>query len=281
MKVLPFTITKTTKDAIHVQEDKQPIFYGALHQHEEFQISYILQGEGSLLVGDRVSPFEQGSIVILGANLPHVFKSFRGEGDSQMLSIFFTKDSFGTGFFDTEELRSLASIFSKAANGFIINKPSEAILFIFKKIQKASKLDRFLSFIQLLRLLNGAPHLSLSSFISEKKYTDIEGRRMNAVMQYTMNHFKEGISLTTIAREAAMTPQAFCNYFKKRTRKTYIAFVTELKIEESVKLLQKESELSIAEIAELSGFQNISHFNRKFKFLKGMSPLQFRKKSSL
>jgi len=278
MQVLPFTITKSDQDAILLQEDKQPVFYSLLHQHEELQISFIKQGEGSLLVGDSISSYKTGDFVILGGNLPHVFKSQESaEATSHMLTVFFTKESFGIDFFKTEELKTLTSFFEKAANGFKITAPPTSLIELFEQLKSASKLDRFIYFIRLLKLLNEAPYESLSSFVSEKKYTDTEGNRMSAVIQYTLTNFTKKISLHEIAREAAMTPNAFCKYFKKRTRKTYVEFLTELRIDTATQLLKDNVEMSIAEIAEESGFSNISNFNRKFKELKKIRPLEYRK----
>ena len=53
----------------------------------------------------------------------------------------------------------------------------------------------------------------------------------------------------------------------------------EIRIEHAAKLLIKNKELSIIEISELSGFNNISNFNRKFKEIKKKTPFEF--KSSL
>ena len=276
MKVLPFTIPKPKRDALILQEDEQLSFYEFLHQHEEFQISLIEQGQGTLIVGDSVGFYNAGDVIVLAGKLPHVFKSNTTLGrKSHMLSVFFTKTSFGHGFFDTEELKSLTSFFKKAENGFKVTSAGKKITSIFQKLQKVSKLDRFILFFKLLKHLNNAKHEVLSSFISEKGYTDNEGQRMSAVFQYTMTHFREKISLEEISREAAMTTNAFCKYFKKRTRKTYITFLNELRIEEACKLLREQTEMSIAEIAEHSGFQDISNFNRKFKQLKQTTPREY------
>jgi len=282
MKVLPFTIPKPKRDALIIQEDYQMGFYGFLHRHEELQISYIAQGEGVLIVGDAISSYRAGDVVVLGSNVPHVFKSNEKlKQPSRMISIFFTQTSFGADFFQTEELKSLQSFFKKSENGFKLQSPSVKSIGLFSDIQKSTKLERFILFFQLLKQLNSAKYVALSSFQSEKKYKDIEGQRMGAVFQYTMDHFREKITLQAIAKEAAMTPNAFCNYFKKRTRKTYITFLNEIRIEEACKLLREEKDLSIAEIAEQSGFQNISNFNRKFKEIKKEKPIAFRKRALL
>jgi len=277
MKVLPFTIPKHKRDAIQLQEDKGVLFYELLHQHEEIQISLIVEGKGTMIVGDTINSFKEDDIIILGENLPHVFKSdIQKTEHSHMLSIFFTKQSFGESFFNTEELKSLGSFFKKAENGFIISKKSEKLEEMFLKIYSASKMDRFILFFQLLKEINTTKVKSLSSFVSLKKYSDNEGRRMSAVFEYTINNFQNEISLDDISKEAAMTKNAFCKYFKKRTNKTYVTFLNELRIEEACKLLQAKNEFTIAEIAEFTGFQNISNFNRKFKQLIKKTPKEYK-----
>jgi AraC-like DNA-binding protein len=282
MKVLPFTIPKPKKDALILQEDKQPLFYDLLHQHEEIQLSLIKNGEGSLIVGDMVHSFQTGELIVLGSNVPHVFKSTSlKHSPSHMLTVFFKRNSFGSDFFETEELKSINSFFEKASQSFKIETPSEEITSLFKSLFSVSKLDRFILFLQLLKAINESPFIPLSSFAQTKKYSDNEGRRMGIIFNFIMNHFREKITLPQIASEAAMTPQAFCRYFKKRTRKTYIEFLNEIRIEEACHLLKKYPEMSIIEIAEASGFYNISNFHRKFKELKGMRPLLYQKQNQL
>jgi len=282
MKVLPFTIPKPKKDALILQEDKQPSFYDLLHQHEEIQLSYIKKGEGSLIVNDNIHSFKTGQIVVLGSNVPHVFKSVsQSASTSHMLTVFFKRDSFGTDFFEIEELKTLSRFFKKAGHCFKIETPSQHLTLLFEKIFSASKLERFLLFLKLLKGLQRAESIQLSTGIQSKKYSDNEGQRMAKIYAYSMNHFRDKIALDEIASEVAMTPQAFCRYFKKRTRKTYIEFLNEIRIEEACTFLKKHPEMSITEIAEASGFNNISNFHRKFKALKGMRPLLFRKQHRL
>ena len=278
MKVLPFTIPKPKRDALILQENLEPAFYGLLHQHEEFQISCILAGEGTLIVGDSINRYKPGNVFVLDGNLPHVFRSDNSKnGLSHMKSVFFTKSTFGKEFFRIEELKTLQSFFKKAENGFKITSKQKHNISLLEQLFKASKLDRFILFIQLLKNLNQSTYAPLSHFVSEKKYSDNEGRRMSNVLEYTMANFQKEITLNTIALKAAMTKTSFCKYFKKRTNKTYVSFLNELRIEEACKLMTTEKEVSIAAISEASGFQNISNFNRKFKQIKGTTPRDFRR----
>jgi len=279
MKVLPFKIPKPEFDALVYQEDLVSHFYDKLHQHEEIQLSYINEGEGTLIVGDTVNYYKKGDILVIGSHLPHVFKSdIEATPKSHMLSLFFTKTSFGTGFFDLEELKDLNSFFKRSTHGFKISTKATHLHELFLKLEDASKLQRFIILLKLLKKASKAKYKSLSSFIYEKKYNAIEGKRMQDVFEYTMKHYDKDISLETIASVASMTKNAFCKYFKKRTNKTYFRFLSELRIEYACKLMESPNDLSISEIAYKAGFKNISNFNRQFKTIKSMTPSNYKKR---
>jgi AraC-like DNA-binding protein len=278
MKVLPFKIPKPENNAIVYQEDIGLYFYDKLHQHEEIQLTLIKEGSGTLIVGDSINYYKKGDVLIIGSNIPHVFKSDPQENiTSHMLSLFFTKTSFGDTFFELEELNELRSFFKRSEHGFKITSSKKTLHQLFSELKTMSKFKLFTSLLEIIKITSTANYKSLSSFIYEKKYTDIEGKRMREVFEYTMTHFKSDISLETIASVATMTKNAFCKYFKKRTNKTYFRFLNELRIEHASKLLLEEKDFSIADVAYNSGFKNISNFNRRFKTIKKINPSDFKK----
>ena len=118
----------------------------------------------------------------------------------------------------------------------------------------------------------------LSGSAVNKNLKSYDGKRLNLVLEFTFREFNRPIELTEIARLANLTPQAFCKYFKTRTRKTYIQFLNEIRIQYAVRLLNKDEE-SIASIAYQSGFINLSHFNRTFKASTEMTPRDFLKQA--
>lgn len=278
MKVLPFIIPKPEQAALVYQEDHELVFYDKFHQHEEIQISLIVEGEGTLIVGDTINYYKTGDVLIIGSNLPHVFKSdLKKEKKSHMLTLFFTEDAFGNDFFKLEELKELLPFFKRASHGFKISTPKKDLNNLFLKLKSVSKLSQFILLLEILKIVSKQSYKSLSSFIYEKKYSDLEGKRMRDVMEYTMNNFHKDITLDKIATIAAMTKNAFCKYFKKRTNKTYFRFLNELKIENACKLLLANEDYTISEIADKSGFNNISNFNRQFKSFKQISPKAFKR----
>jgi len=282
MKVLPFQIPKPENNALIYQEDKELIFYDKLHQHEEIQVSYIAKGEGTLVVGDTINYYKKGDVLAIGSNLPHVFKSEASTNiQSEMLTLFFSKDAFGKTFFQLEELRELKSFFKKVDYGFKVSPKSKILETLFLQLAKSSKLTRFILLLEILKTLSKSKTQALSSFIYDKKYTDSEGKRMRNVLDFTMQNYHQQISLDDIAQVSAMTKNAFCKYFKKRTNKSYFTFLNELRIENACKLLLSKEGFSIAEIAEKSGFNNISNFNRQFKSIKKRAPSEYRKAKTI
>ena len=277
VKVLPFKIPKPENDALIYQEDIGSYFYDKLHQHEEIQLSYIVEGEGTLIVGDTINDYKKGDTLVLGSNLPHVFKSdANASSSSKMLTLFFTESSFGEGFFRLHELNELTPFFKRTKHGFKITSNKKKISKLFLNLKGASRFERFLILLDLLKIGSKSNYKSLSSFIYQKNYTDIEGKRMQDVFEYTMGNYNQDISLEKIAYVANMTKNAFCKYFKKRTNKTYFSFLNELRIDHACKLLLDKRDYSISEISELSGFNNISNFNRQFKAFKKKKPSEFR-----
>ena len=282
MKIFPFKIPKPKEESLIYQEDIEFVFYDKLHQHEEIQISYIENGEGTIFVGDTITPYQKGEVIVIGGNLPHVFRSERNTGEmSVMLSLFFTPDSFGKDFFSLAALKEIQPFFESSKNGFVVNNPSKKIIKSFKKIKSVNEFNRFILFLEIIKKLAQEKKTLLSSYIYDKKITDNEGKRMQTVFEYVMTNFQKNITLDEIAALSNMTKNAFCKYFKIRTNKTFFQFLIEIRIERAAKLLSKSQELSVLEVSELCGFNNISNFNRKFKEIKGMSPLVYRKSQKL
>lgn len=278
MKVFPFKIPKPANIGLIYQEDIEISFYDKLHQHDEIQISFIEKGSGTLFIGDKICNYTQGSIFVIGSNIPHAFKSDKNVTQkSKMLSFFFTKSSFGETFFELDEFAEIDAFFEKSSYGFILKSNINVIISIFLQMNKVSKMKRFVLFIEILHLLTVSETAPLSSFVYQKKYSDIEGKRMRTIFEYTLENYPQKITLQEIASIANMTKNAFCKYFKNRTNKTYFNFLNEIRIENACKLIVVENEMSINEIAYSTGFNNISNFNRKFKEIKKMTPLSYRR----
>lgn len=278
MKVQPFQVSKPLNENLIVQVDRAKAFYNNLHQHNEIQLSLIIKGSGKLLIGDSIHPFNDGDFFVIGANSPHVFKTEEAKDYVHMISLFFTKDTFGENFFQLSDLEEIHTFFVIAQDGFQLLSNQNQVAEIMFEFSQASKLSRVIFFLKLLALLCKSNRRSLTNFFYPKETGNLAGERMQMVFDYALHNFHREIKLNTISDLVYMTPNAFCKFFKQRTNKTFFQFLIELRIEHACQLLQKTNDLSIAEIAEQSGFKSISNFNRKFRSYKEVIPSYYRNK---
>lgn len=286
-KIISFQVPKSQREFVRYQEDRGAHFYDKLHQHPQLQMTVIIKGKGQFLSGDYMGRFQPGDVFFLGENAPHVFRSDveyfdpAHELESAGNTIFFDFDSLGKAVGELEDLQSLKKFKEYSGLCFQLHGNSrKKVCEVFEEVSQSSGLYRFQLAIQLLALVENAKEelvplnkINLRGGLSEK-----DGSRMDLVMQFMLENRFQKVSLEQVASVAHMSKEAFCRFFKLRTRKTFTQYLLQLRIQEAEKLLQ-ETDLGIAEIAFKVGFENLSYFNRSFKALIGTTPLQFRKAS--
>lgn len=283
MKVVQFTIPTVVGHSIHIQEEHLPYFYEHLHRHKETQVTYIIEGKGTLLAGNMMHQFAPGDVFIIGANQPHVFKSdatyFQKENNLSIhsLSIYFNLAGFLTTLLEFPEMSTIKKFIDATIHG--MKAPKENQLALAENIKNIAnntlgyRLSAFIDMLQTMSTLKDWKYLSSQSF--EHPITDYEGLRMNDIYQYTMANYSEEISLEEIASIIHLTPQSFCRYFKKHTLKTYTSFLNEVRINEACKKFMANDFSSISAIAYQTGFNNVSTFNRVFKSIIGKPPRDY------
>lgn len=277
MKIYPFEIPKPLAGALIVQVDTELVFFDKLHQHEEIQISLLVKGDGKLIIGDSVHAYSAGNLFVIDGKIPHLFQSSPSVEPSQMISLFFTKHTFGSNFFTIPDLEQTTPFFDQPNTGFKVSEKNVEARQIMKKLPSSDTFSRFILFLSLLKSIGENEITRLTSFVHPKSLSANEGKRLQDVLDYVMNNFEKEIKLTTVADLAFMTPNAFCRFFKQRTNKTFFQFLIELRIEHACQLLLSDKDLSVTEIAEKSGFGSISNFNRKFKHIKKTTPTAYKK----
>jgi len=283
MKVLPFTIPVSHDKTIIIQEEILPYFYPHLHRHAEVQITWVQKGEGTLLAGNSMHVFKSAEIYVLGANQPHLFKSspeYFMEGSKKnvrAVSIFFNPNGKLSALFNLPEMKALLGFVTQWQGGFKIPESAyPAFSELTGKIQHATGAEQLALFIDMLSGLNATKGLlPMSSGGQPYAMTDPEGERIAAVYNYIMHNYSDALTLDDVARIAHLTPNAFCRYFKKHTRTTFVAFVNKVRVNEACKMLINGSLNNIADVAFSCGFSSITNFNYVFRNVAGKSPREY------
>ena len=97
-----------------------------------------------------------------------------------------------------------------------------------------------------------------------------------SAIAYIENNHKNKLSIDEIAKKAGLSKYHFCRVFKTLTDQTVIQYVNTVRIEKAKQLL-KNPYLNITEICFKVGFSDISHFNKIFKRMVGMTPSGYKK----
>jgi AraC-like DNA-binding protein len=285
MKVIQFTIPVVRDNAILVEVEVLPHFYNHLHRHNEVQITWVMEGTGTLIVGNYMKPFKAGEVYIIGANQPHILKNdktyFKKTSKQKVraITIFFNPEVLMRTVLQLPETKAIKKFLEKAMNGLQV--PAGKVHVItgeiayLNSVKEGYKLATFLRLMQMLAEIKNLSPLATASLTTT--FTDIEGLRMNNIYQYTMANYAEPIKLKQVADIAFLSPQAFCRYFKKHTRKTYFDFLNEVRVNEACKKMITNGDASIVELAQKSGFKSASNFCRVFKKITKISPLQYAK----
>ena len=281
MKVVPFRIPKNTEEAFRVQLDNLPHLYNHLHQHKEIQLTFIKESNGTLIAGDYVGPFHSGDVFVIGGNQPHVFRNeekfFKKRSKAIAITIFFDETTFGESFWQLEEMKSLQQFLKNSSGGFrLTGKKRKALAEKLVSIANANGIDRLIIFLEILKVLGNRKEMKpLSKPIIQRNIKSYDGNRLNKVIEFTFKEYPRSITLKEVAALANLTPEAFCKYFKTRTRKTYTSFLNEIRINHACRLLTEDKNISA--ISYDCGFTNLSNFNRTFKKIKQLAPGEWRK----
>lgn len=249
------------------------------HFHPELELVYVEGGSGKRHIGNHLSYFGNGELVFIGSNLPHYGFTDRLSGNKSETVVQMKPDFMGASFLELPEMQEVAKLFERARVGLSFHGETKEVL--------GSRIQRLLEFDPFERLLEVVSIMHNLAISKEYSLLNAQGlvleinmqdnNKVNTIYNYVRDNFTRNITLEEIADLVSMTEPAFCRYFKKISGKTFTRFVNEYRLVHASKLLA-ERPYSITEICYQSGFNNFSHFNKKFKEFAGRNPSEYRKR---
>ncbi|GAB3933666.1 AraC family transcriptional regulator [Larkinella terrae] len=282
MKPLLFRVPTVDDRSFRVQVDDGPHFYDRLHFHPELQLTLIKESVGTQVVGDRIDRFRPYDLLLLGANLPHVFRNDPAYFDpkttqrSLSYSVYLRPEHLQESFFGLPELNHLNQLFQEARHGVRIrfNEPVSTTTYM-EQLHTLRPFEQLMTLLTVLDRMAANPNRELLSVTAyEQPRRPDDHQRLDNVFTYILNQYASPITLEDVAAQAHLTPSAFCRFFRLHTRKTYSQLLNEVRIEHACRLLQ-ESKLPISQIAFSCGYTNLSNFNRQFKLINNLTPGQY------
>lgn len=253
------------------------------HYHPEYEIVLVTESTGKRFIGDHISDFAPGNLAFLGPNIPHTYRNedkYYEEGSTlraKSIVIHFTEASLGNDFLGLPEARLLGKLFERSLSGLDLSgSTAQKVSNKLHDIVSLSGLKRWLCLMEMLLDIAESKTATPITKTAHVGYNEKESKRLCHVFDWVTANFEQDIRLSEAARIAGMTENAFSRFFSQRTRKTFVGFVQELRLQKAAKLLV-ESDMTITQVCFECGYNNVSNFNRQFLNYYAMSPLTYRK----
>jgi AraC-like DNA-binding protein len=277
-------VSKGPDHSFSVRRDLVPHVNNRWHYHPEVELIHFKKGEGTQFIGDNIKRFKAGDVVLVGADLPHYWRfddmyfEEKAKVQADIRVAHFSESFWGARFLDLPENNAIKTVLEKAKRGIQVSgKTKQKIAVIMEQLLASEGTQRIILLMEALSVIAGCKQLTLLSSIGFKPVSvEAENDRINAIYDYSLKNFKRKIQLEEIAGIANISPNAFCRYFKSRTRKTYSQFLIELRVGHACKLLIENSHC-VKKLCYESGFNNFSSFHKYFKMITGKSPLHYQK----
>lgn len=253
-----------------------------LHWHTEFELNYILSGQGEFICGDEHFISKAGDILFIMPNVLHSFSPY--QDNVQCYDTFvFHPSMFSTAQADRSSLEFFNPL---AANRLtispLITSSSDEYPIIqdcVKKIFIAVKENTALSDIRLKsELYRLFATLIESGNIKPANHQQEKIELIRPALEYIYAHSTENLSIPQLAELSHLSESYFMGCFKKSVGVGAIEYINQLRIKNICEKLLSTDE-SISEIAFNCGFTNLANFNRQFLKQIGISPKEYRKRN--
>jgi len=243
---------------------ERPSFPGStLHGHDFYEIDIITSGTTETTVNGVRKSVKKGSVSFL---TPADFHEYDYSGGFDILNVQFTSDAISSDIL-YKITESNIRIFDTSSTCF------DDILGIFsvmKRLNANCKNRKIVS-----KLIECMLMLLINNSESDSANSKDASLTIQKSIMYIHSHFKDNPTLSSIADILHLNTQYFCSKFKSYTGQTYKNYLKAVKLRYARRLILS-TDMPILEVAENSGYETQSHFNREFKEYYGISPRKMR-----
>lgn len=233
------------------------------HLHDNLEFVYVTAGTLELGIGQEFFHMEKGDFAVVFPDMIHHYQVF-GSEESKAFYIF-SPVSYASRF-----IRSLQKY---CPENPVIKKQNvhadilTAIRCLYRESIRNPIVDQ--CYIQIIMAR------SMPMFRLTEKESFGSSDIIYQTVSYVASHFKEEISLETMAKELGVSKYVLSRVFSATFHKNYNQYLNEQRLNYVISLLEC-SEQPITEICLDAGFQSQRTFNRVFQEMYKMSPREYR-----
>lgn len=230
-----------------------------INWHENIELLWCTDGEGTLRNGAQELPFHCGDIVLINTNMPHCIYP---KGSVRYRCLIIANRFFQDNGIDIDSLRFQPQL-QDAALYHQLEQVAEAY-----EQQGPYR-------IPAIRHAVLAVVLSLcKGYIAEVVEPDNTAIYIRHALQYIRTHLMEPLTLEQVADHVGISKFYLCRLFRRFTGTTMINVIQTLRCTEAQRMI--EEGMPVGAAAMVCGFENLSYFTRTFKKIMGCMPSSLR-----
>lgn len=273
----------TKEDCLLVFSREKSDFNFPLHTHKEFELNFIKNAKGAQrIVGDSVEVIDDLELTLItGEKLEHAWQTHQCTSKQiQEITIQFPNTILSKDLLNRNSFKTIDKLLIDAKRG--VTFPRETIEKVRPQLESLSKQAHgFYAVLQLLNILYDlslSPNARILASSSASNHAIIfESRRIDALYTYLQENYAREVTLDEAADLVNMSRVAFCRFIKRRTGKTFVEILNDIRLGHATNLLINTTN-TISEVCFSCGFNNLSYFNRLFLKNKKCTPSELRKK---
>ena len=252
-----------------------------LHFHNYLEIGFCYEGDGFLVLGEDEPRFSGREFTVIPPNYPHTTNSDIGT-ISRWEYLFIDVEGFMKKFLDSpvKAEKMIQRIYSKAL--FLREEEYPSISAKILKIMNIMR-DGEEFYLEeakgvLAALLVEIARLNRPS--EEDRVAEETGKLTNMitrVLDFVSYHYMEDIKIEDLAKSCHISETHFRRVFTSYMKISPLEYINTVRVHTACELLQKTDD-PVADIAHKCGFTTNSTFNRNFKQIMGVTPIEWRKR---
>lgn len=237
-----------------------------MHWHNFYEFEITLDGAGTHIMNNTVYPNERGNIFFMRTT---DFHEIVPESSTEIYRIQIPASCL------PEDVHRLLSVTS---GNLYAHAPEETLTHIISLCELLSSATSDCCYDkEYTEQLLSVTVRTFIKLIDPNIVSAASNSRLVDVCTYIEEHFKEDITIQSIALHFGFNKNYLCTFFKSHTGMTVNEFIKELRLQFAARL-SGMSQYSSLQISEMSGYGSHSNFLRDFKKRFGISPLQMRKR---
>ncbi|MFN5376701.1 MAG: helix-turn-helix domain-containing protein [Chitinophagaceae bacterium] len=271
-------ITPDENSSFHLMVNPRLHDFFFWHFHPEIELVFLDGADGTRHVGDHLSAFYKSDLVMIGPYIPHLNFDYGIQTDYEKTVLHLQEDFLKDLLERTPELQEIGKLFQDVAHGIVFGEVVKEE--VGPRLKKLNQLSGFAQFLEVLHILHLLATTTDKQLLHEIPYQNRvhkkEQERLRKIYDLIDARYRERITIDEAASSANLGKEAFCRYFRKMTRLSFIEFLNLYRVNQSKRMLRLGK--SITEACYSSGFESLSYFNRVFKKQSGETPSAFRRR---